>query len=136
MVVCLRLGPTHPSADEIRREWAERFLTTEVSPEHKELFIDNRSQTSYVVYRTCRCQVRTEPLSESSTSRDRTDLAVQGPAALGGYCVLDISVVSPLSVQNHKISRLLEDRHRVKIAQYLNQFHNQYVNFTEESFTR
>jgi len=175
------------------KERAERLLTTELSPEHKELFLDNRSQTSYAwmlalplrtmrdlklkdrdvsvglttrvlnpgfvgtcacgaghtpshdlscrfkssyrtsrhenlkrlfadVYRTCHCQVRTEPLSENSTSRDRADLSVLGPAALGGYCVLDISVVSPLSMQNHTISRLLEDRHRTKVAQYVNQF--------------
>ncbi len=31
-------------------------------------------------------------------------------------------MVSPLSMQNHTISRLLEDRHRTKVAQYVNQF--------------
>jgi hypothetical protein len=30
-----------------QKEWVEQFLTIELSPEHKELFIDNHSQTSY-----------------------------------------------------------------------------------------
>ncbi len=74
------------------------------------------------IYRNLNCTVRSEPLTDIGASRDRADLSVRGPAALGDYSVIDFSVVSPLSVDNFPIARLLEDRHKQKIAQYKDQF--------------
>lgn len=78
-----------------------------------------------IVYRACNCHVRSEPVSENSTSGDRADLTVRGPAAVNGInCVLDISVVSSLSSSNLPLSRLLSDRHNEKLAHYVPLFTN------------
>jgi hypothetical protein len=74
------------------------------------------------IYRSLNCTVRSEPLTEIGASRDRANLSVRGPAALGDYSVIDFSVVSPLSEDNLPLARLLEDRHKRKLTQYKDQF--------------